>query len=236
MKKLLTAICSLALVATMGFGVSAFAELDDTVAGSTTVTIDAVNLSGTAAFTIGYTVDPQAETLAAIWSEDTFTVTNNSAAPIFYVYTSANQVGAAVLNPTPVVEPEATHEAHDDNLIGDATAIAWAAMPAATDFSAVTDNQWTNIGITKTRTDWWLGIGAEGSRTRIDDIFTGEGAGVNTDNILASKYCSGAFADADVATDSLTIRTGTSFASAIEVTINVVITFTLTAGEVDVTA
>ncbi|MFA6331242.1 MAG: hypothetical protein WCX32_04485 [Clostridia bacterium] len=228
MKKLLTAICSMALVATMGFGFNAFAELDQDVTGSTTVTIEAVDLSGTASFALGYTVNPQAETLAGIWSASTITVTNTSAAPIFYVYTSASQTGVVLQDlETPFVEP-------DDGVATDASSISWAAMPAATDFSAITDEQWTNIGVTKTRTDWWLGDIYTPElvevRTRIEDIFTGEGAGVHSDNILASKWADGAFSGADTITDSLTIRTGTSFASAVVVSISVVITLELTAG------
>jgi hypothetical protein len=231
MKKLLTAICSMALVATMGFGFNAFAELDDDVTGSTIVTIEAVDLSGTASFALGYTVNPQAVTLAGIWSADTITVTNTSAAPIFYVYTSASQTDVALA--------AAATGAWDDHDADDATALSWTALPTATDFSTRTDAQWTNMGITATNSDWWLGDIYTPElvevRTRIEDIFTDEGTGVHSDNILASKWADGAFSGADTTTDVLTIRTGTSFASSVVVDISVVITFELTAGEVDVT-
>jgi len=224
MKKILTAICSLAIAATSGLSLNSFAELDDVVTGTTTITIDAVDLTGSATFAVGFTVDPNAATLAGIWTGDTVTVTNFSGAPIFYVYTDATSTGAALNTAIPAA-------AYDDALAADATALAWTAL-ATNDYSARADEQWTNMGITATNTDWWLGDITGGTKTLITGIFTGEGTGVVTDNILASKWAAGDPAVPDTATDALAIRTGTSFASALTVGVSVVLTFELTAGTV----
>ena len=226
MKKLLTAICSLAIATSTGLSINSFAELDDVVPGTTTVTIDAVDLTGSATFAVGFTVDPNAATLAGIWSADTVTVANFSGAPVFYVYSDAT-VGTATLN---TAIPAA---AYDDALAADATVIAWTAL-ATNDYSTRTDEQWTNMGITATNTDWWLGDITGGTKTLITAIFTGEGTGVATDNILASKWAAGDPAVPDTATDALSVRTGTSFPSALTVGISVVLTFELTAGTVTI--
>ena len=214
MKKLLTAICSLALVASMGFGVSSFAELDDEFTGEGTITIEAVDISGTATINTDFTIDPNTDSLATIWSTGAITLVNTSAAPIFYVFSEVNQVGAAVL--------AETAELFDDALLADATAVAFGAGIVSFDaLDARSDAQWTNIGVTLTNTQVWLGDAT--ADVDLFDIYTGEVAG----NSLASQYGSAAEYTNE---ETLTIRTGTSWASAVVITFNIVATFELTAG------
>ena len=92
--------------------------------------------------------------------------------------------------------------------------------------NALTDVEWTNIGEARTLAEFWIGsFGAGGAPVELTGIYAGETPG---ENVLLSTHV-GNGTDAD--TTTLDIRTGTSWAAATTITLNIVTTFELAVGD-----